>query len=278
MLFFFVIGKIKHMEMNHMLFGMPTLIENHTIADCAALCRELRLDFIELSMSLPQYTLDEIDIPYFKEISAGYGIFYTIHLDENVNVADFNTGIADACCRYISETIRLAGRLGTPVMNMHLPLGEHFTLPDGKVFLFDVYRDRYLRSMVKFRDLCEAAAGDSGIKICVENCSGFPAFQREALDLLLKSPVFGLTLDVGHNHGTGGLDEPYIMENRNRLHHMHLHDALGRKNHLALGTGDIALERYLTLAEEQNCRVVLETKTTAGLRQSAEWLKQRRLV
>ena len=261
-----------------MLFGMPTLIENNTIEDCASLCRELGLDFVELSMSLPQYTLDEIDAPYFKEICARYGIFYTIHLDENVNAADFNTITADACCRYISETIRLAEKLDAPVVNMHLPLGEHFTLPERKVFLFDIYKDRYLRSMVKFRDLCEAAAGDSGIKICVENCSGFPPFQREALDLLLESPVFGLTFDVGHNHGTDGMDEPYITANRDRLHHMHLHDALGRRNHLVLGTGEIALDRYLSLAGEQNCRVVLETKTITGLRQSVEWLKQRNLL
>ena len=33
--------------------GMPTLIETETLEECAALCRELELDFIELNMNLP---------------------------------------------------------------------------------------------------------------------------------------------------------------------------------------------------------------------------------
>ncbi len=33
------------------------------------------------------------------------------------------------------------------------------------------------------------------------------------------------------------------------------------------------VEKYIQLANEQNCRVVLETKTIDGLKQSVEWLK-----
>ena len=58
-----------------------------------------------------------------------------------------------------------------------------------------------------------------------------------------------------------------------RLRHMHLHDARGRRDHLALGTGEVDWPRYLSLAEERSCRVVLETKTAAALRQSADALR-----
>lgn len=115
----------------------------------------------------------------------------------------------------------------------------------------------------------------SDIKMCVENCDGFPEFQKEALSILLKSPVFGLTFDIGHNHGCGGVDEPYIIQNKQHLCHMYMHDALEKKNHLALGTGELDIDKYLSLAEEQNCRVVLETKTIEGLRQSVNWLRQK---
>jgi len=37
-----------------MQYGMPTLIETNSIEECAALCKELHLDFIELNMNLPQ--------------------------------------------------------------------------------------------------------------------------------------------------------------------------------------------------------------------------------
>ena len=150
-------------------------------------------------------------------------------------------------------------------MNMHLSRGVYFTLPDRKVYLFSEYREQYLKNIFNFRIMCEDAIGDSNIMICVENCEGFLDFQKYAIAILLESPVFGLTFDIGHNHVCGGLDEPYIIENKEHLDHMHMHDALGKKDHLALGTGELDLNRYLTLASEQNCRVVLETKTIDGL-------------
>ena len=69
-------------------YGMPTLIETNTLCECARLCAELGLDFIELNMNLPQYQLQKTDADYFKRIATQYGIYYTIHLDENLNVCD----------------------------------------------------------------------------------------------------------------------------------------------------------------------------------------------
>lgn len=254
---------------------MPALIEAAEISDCAALCAELGLQFIELNMNLPQYQLDEIDIESFKNIAAKHGIYYTIHLDENLNVSDFNPYVAEAYRRTVSDTIELAKELGAPALNMHLSEGVYFTLPDKKVYLFDEYKERYLKSIAVFRDECEAAIGKSNIKICIENCSGYKDFQLEALDILLESPVFGLTFDIGHNHGVGGADEPVIMSRKDRLCHMHIHDAAGKKNHLALGTGELDLRKYLSLAAQTNSRVVLETKTIAGLMKSVQWLRKR---
>ena len=96
-----------------------------------------------------------------------------------------------------AETIALAKQLDVPVINMHLSTGVYFTLPDRKVELFSVYREQYLKSMAGFRTLCEESVGDALLKICVENCGGFPDRQKEALDMLLESPFFGLTFDVG---------------------------------------------------------------------------------
>lgn len=254
---------------------MPTLIEFNTIEECAELCKELNLDFIETSMSLPQYTIDSIKISKFRSIADEYGIFYTIHLDENVNFSDFNAYAADASKRYITDTVQLAKKLDVPTINMHFHRGEHFTLPDRKIDLYAVYRDRYIKSIYSFRDVCENAIGDADIKICIENCNGWPDFQKEALDILLQFPVFGLTFDIGHNHGCGNLDEAYIIENQGHLCHMHMHDALEKKNHLALGAGELDLDRYLSLAEDQKCRVVLETKTIEGLKQSVNWMRQK---
>ena len=260
------------MALGIMSLGMPTLIETNTLENCAKLCAELELDFIELNMNLPQYQLDKIDVDYFKSIADKYGKYYTIHLDENLNVCDFNSYVADAYIKTVADTIKIAKQLDIKVLNMHMAKGVYFTLPDRKVFLFSEYKEQYLKSIIDFRNVCENAIGENDIKICIENCNGYEDFQKEAIELLLESKVFALTFDVGHNHGIGGTDEEFIMKHKNRLHHIHLHDAKGRKNHLALGTGEIDIEKYIDLAKEQNCRVVLETKTIDGLKQSVEWI------
>ncbi len=255
-------------------YGMPTLIETSTLEECAELCEELGLDFIELNMNMPQYQLDKIDVDYFKGIADKYGIYYTIHLDENLNVSDFNPYVAQAYTKTVADTIEIAKQLGVKVVNMHMARGVYFTLPDRKVYLLSEYKEQYLKSITAFRNMCEAAIGDADIKICIENCDGYEDFQKEAIELLLKSNVFALTFDVGHNHGIGGTDEEFIVKHKNRLHHIHLHDARGKKNHLTLGTGEINIEKYISFANKHNCRVVLETKTVDGLKQSVEWLKK----
>lgn len=156
-----------------MEFGMPTLIEAAELDACAALCRQLGLEFIELNMNMPQYQLDVFDEAYAAEIAAKHGIYYTLHLDGNLNVCDFNPYVAKAYTRTVLESIALAKRLRMPVLNMHL------------------------------------------------------------------------------------------------------HDALGKKNHLALGTGEMDIEKYLRQAQEQNCREVLETKTIEGLKASVRWVRDR---
>ena len=254
--------------------GMPTLIELPELADCAGLCRELGLQFVELNMNLPQYQTGCIRSDAFREIAERYGIYYTFHLDENLNVSDFNPHIAEAYLRTVLEAVELAKELGAPVLNMHLSRGVYFTMPEKKVFLFDVYGERYLESMAVFGDRCEAAIGGADVKICVENSDGYTDFQVQALDLLLESSVFGLTYDIGHNHGIDGRDEPVILRREERLTHFHFHDAQGKKNHLPLGTGEIDIQKYYNLAKSHNGRIVLETKTIQGLKQSVKWYRQ----
>lgn len=262
--------------MNRMDFGMPTLIELKSLEACAALCNELGFQFIELNMNLPEYQADRIDADAFDEIARRYGIYYTIHLDENLNPCDFNEKVANAYADTVLQTIELAKRLRIPVLNMHLSKGVYFTLPDKKVYLFDEYEDFYLSKLTDFRDRCEKAIGGEDIKICIENAGGYDKeFLQKGLALLLESKAFALTFDIGHNVGIGGGDEEVIMSHKTKLCHMHIHDAKNKCNHLPLGTGELDLPKYFYLAKTQNCRVVLETKTVVGLKESVEWIKSR---
>lgn len=254
-------------------FGMPTLLENKDIDDCALLCRKLSLDFIELNMNFPQYQTDMIDIEHFKEVGEKNRLYYTIHLEEDLNVCGYNKEVTAAYLRTVEKTVGIAKQLEVPVLNMHMAEGIHVTLPGEKVYLFGLYRELYYQRLCEFRTMCEAAIGSAGIKICIENSSGYSQYAREGIELLLESQVFALTFDLGHDHGTGGLDEPFIRKHKDRLVHMHVHDAVGTKNHLAVGTGEIDLRDKLTLAKECGCRCVLETKTIEGLTESVKNLR-----
>ena len=87
--------------------------------------------------------------------------------------------------------------------------------------------------------------------------------------------MFGLTMDIGHNYCTSRMDEPVIMERKNRLNHMHMHDARdGKKDHQAVGAGELDIPAFIALADSCDCTVVLETKTEEGLRQSVAWLRE----
>lgn len=258
-------------------FGMPSLIETKNVEQSAAICRELGLRFVELNMNFPQFQPWSMDAEELKRIAAEYGIFYTVHLDDDLSIADFNPYVCDGYRRTVRETLELAKSVGIPVLNMHLSKGAVYTLPQRKVYFFGEYKETYLEKIRTFREECEALIGDSNICICVENTDGFLDFHREAIEVLLESPVFGLTMDIGHNYCTGKMDEPFILERKQHLHHMHMHDARdGKKDHQALGTGELDIPHFLALADGCDCTVVLETKTENGLRDSVAWLRKNR--
>jgi len=255
-------------------FGMPTLLELDGLDDCARLARELGLSFVEINMNMPQYQIDRLDEAALRRASAG-GVYFTFHLDENFNPSDFNRAVARAHIETAAATVRLARRIGAPVVNLHMAAGVSFSLPGGKAHLFDVYRDQYLAGLREFREACREAAGD-GVMLCVENTKGFLPFMREGILLLLERECFALTLDIGHSHAAGGADEAFILGHFDRLNHMHVHDSAGGRSHLVLGSGEVDLAGRLSLARERGCRCVVETKTAEGLRASVDWLKKER--
>lgn len=249
---------------------MPTLLEIDGVEDQAKLCRELGLNFVELNMNMPQYQSDLIDVDLLNSVADKYGIKYSIHLDENTNISDFNPYIASAYLQTVKDTVDVAERLNAHIINMHLSKGVYFTLPDKRTYLFDKYLDVYLESVVAFREICEKRIGSSNVTVCIENTDGYEDFQLKALDILLKSRAFGLTFDIGHSHAAGDRDEKFILSNINKLKHFHIHDAAGKRDHLTLGEGEINFRKYLEVARQLDASAVIETKTADALRRSCQ--------
>ncbi len=274
-----------------MQFGMPTLIENGALEDNICLCKKLNLQFLELNMNFPEYQLHKLEhTDKFFRAAEEAGLYYTIHLDENLNIADFNLLVANAYLETVKRTLEVAKKLiplrneygekeQPLVVNMHMHHGIFITLPDRKVQMYDRNFDVYFHSFLKFRALCEKWIGDSDIIVSIENTDGFREYEKRAIEYLLESPKFGLTWDIGHSKAIGETDVPFMMEHSNKLGHFHIHDGIAQsdkekgRNHLALGDGEIDIQERLSMACNRNARCVLETKTIAALKKSVEYLK-----
>ncbi len=253
-------------------FGMPFLMELDTVEDAARLCDELGLAFVELNANFPPCRTERLDAATLRVMKERYGIGFTLHVEEECDPFTFNPDVRRAWQDTLRASLRMSREAEMPIVNMHFPRGVYITLPTEKVFLYKRYREEFLASVRDLIVLAEEELNGSGVRLCIENTSGWQPHQREAIDLMLTSPVFGLTLDIGHSHGVSGADEDFFLARRSRLWHMHGHDARGKRCHLALGDGEIDLGDRFRLAKSCDARVVLETKTVAALTASVSRL------
>lgn len=261
-------------------YGMSALLSCAGAEECAAVCSELGLYFVELNQNLPAYLPGNLNVQTLRQLQEKTGVRFTFHLPEALNPFDFSPEVAAAYREEAVQTIRIARELAEPddavVVNMHMPEGVYFTLPDRRIYLMEVYAKEFGERLRQFREECASEAGKQ-VLICVENCEGFHPWQKQALSFLLESPSFGLTWDVGHDDFSGGADRTFLMEHANRIRHMHLHDGggEGKSPHLPFGTGKIDLPSRFRFAVEHGCTSVIEVKTVEALVKSVEWMKQR---
>lgn len=257
-----------------MTFGMPYLLEMSSISECVHLCKALGLSFVELNANFPVCQLDRVSPEELRALTAETGVTYTLHIEEECDPFAFNPAVRAAWLETIERSLRFAVGMGMPVVNMHMPHGVYITLPDRKTYLYMQYAEEYRAALADFRTLCERILDGTSTRIVIENTDGWMPHELDAIEFLLESDVFGLTLDIGHSHGVDDVDEAFFRKHDDRLLHMHGHDARGRKNHLALGDGEIDLRERFGWAKRRNARIVLETKTIEALRASVLLLPQ----
>ena len=255
-------------------FGMPYLLEMQSIEECCALAHELGFQFVELNANFPDCLVEKLDPAKLHRLGCKYGIYFTLHIEEECDPFAFNAAVRAAWLKSIRHALSIATALQMPIVNMHFPHGVYITLPERRVFLYDKYGAEFQTALADFRSMCEEALGGTSTRIAIENTNGWKPHEQRAIEYLLESPVFGLTLDIGHSHGMEDADEPFFRQHDERLIHMHGHDGLGRKDHLALGDGEIDLAERFAWARRRNARVVLETKTIAALRTSVQRLEK----
>ena len=255
-----------------MEYGIPSLMAFSDTESHAAFCAENGYRFTELNMTYPWFGTGRLNADELLRLKGKYGIGFTLHLHDQVNPFELCDEIRQASLRMISDALKLAGDAGITRVTMHLMPGMYSSVNGVKQFIYEHCLDDYLEYVKRFRDTVTQTAGEKTV-LCVENTSGYHSFQREAVELLLTSPAFGLTYDVGHDAKTGWKDAEFVQAHSDRIRHFHIHDCSDGANHLAFGAGTLELKKYLSMAAGLDCTVLAEVKEAGALLTSRKYLQ-----
>lgn len=253
-------------------YGIPTLLEFSSTDDLARFCADNGFAFVEMNMTFPWFQMGAIDADMLCGLRKKYGIAFTIHLHDQVNPFEFSPEMRRGSIDNIRFAMELACTLGISRVTMHLLTGTYSSINERKTYLCEHLKDMYLNHVRTFIGIVEDRLRGHDTVLCIENTSGFQPFQQDAIELMLKSDVFGLTFDIGHSYKAGGKDEQFILSHIEKLRHFHIHDCSIKANHLAFGAGGLDLPRYLNLAEQTGCSVVAEVKESGALLRSKAYL------
>lgn len=261
---------IKGVYMFH--FGMPTLLEFKDLEENAKFCHEHQLEFIEINMNMPEFQVEAMDAEYLKALMDKYGIYFTFHMADNMDVVNFQEEVRDVNVKLVLKTLDFAESINSPIVNMHMQKGVYFTMPTEKIFIYQKYMDRYLSYVNEFKQKVVQHLYGKKVHLAVENTGDFDReFIRSGTKTLISQPGIDMTYDIGHDHSFGN-DREFIIDHLDKIRHMHIHDAVGEDHHLALGSGEIKLERYIGFAKNYDIRCVIEAKTITALTESIQVL------
>ncbi len=255
---------------------MPTLIEFRDIHENIRLCKELNLDFIELNMNLPICLPESMPANEIMRLKKLYGIDFTIHLPEEIDLSSFHLPIRRGHIERCKETIEWAHAAEIKTLNMHLNNGIYFTLPQQRVWINEQYEAKYLELLLdSFAELYDLS-NKLSVKLCIENACNFNvSFIKRALNMLSSTfDNFYLTWDVGHDAKVNYAEQPLILSHAKQVRHMHLHDFNGKSDHQPLFTGVVPLENRLKFASEHDLSIVVEVKTSFALKESIYKLRE----
>jgi len=254
-------------------YGMPSLLELEDLTTNVVMAQSLGLNFVEINCNVPEFQVERLNPKALLELTKATGIHFTFHLDEYMSITDPNPAISEAYINSVLASIEFAKQAQIESLTMHLINGVVFTLPHKKVYVYEKYKDYYLQRMLIFRNRVTQAIGDSKISLNIENVGGFESYMRESIELLIESPVFGLTYDCGHNARYGQVDWTFLQSHSTRIRHMHVHDCQGQRDHLPFGEGDLDIPTEINFASQSAAKIVLEVKTAEALKRTVETLR-----
>lgn len=245
-----------------MKYGMPTLVEFNSILENVMFAKNNNLGFIEINMNLP----------YCFNLKNGelnkYEFDFTMHLSEELNIGELNDNLFKKYLNEIKRQIELGISNNIKRYTIHLNSGVHFTMPDKKIFLNNIYLDKYLKQIKKSCDILNKIALDNDIYINFENTK-IESFTKEAIKIISGYKYLGFTLDIGHNEKNENKAFK-LFNDTGKIRHIHMHDYDLFNDHLALGDGCIDFSKYNKVIK--NNYVVIEIKRCEELIKSINYI------
>jgi sugar phosphate isomerase/epimerase len=258
-----------------MMLGMPALVEYTSLDQLIELCMKLKLDFIELNMNLPYNFIQKLPPNELKKITSDTNIKFTMHMPDEADIGSFYESVREGYVLLFSDTIEWAKEAGVKLLNMHIIEGPKMTLPDTKVYIYDKYSEEFTDNFIKSIKTLSNKAQKYNILLAIENSANVSKkYIQAALDKALTYPNIKLTWDTGHDAVSNFKDEIYLMQNREHIAHMHLHDSKGTNDHQVLFEGELNIKKLLNFAQSMNIMALIEVKTEEALIKSVNNLSK----
>lgn len=254
-----------------MRIGMPTLTEYDNIKEQILLCHQLGLNLIELNINYPYCDLEHNDLEEILTLSQQNDVAFSIHYDEYANFASFQKEIREAWIQHFKKTVLLASKIKAIRITIHLFEGVHVTLPNEKVYVNDVYYQRYIHLLKQSLKECFDFAKTHHIDLCIENVSMPPFLVKTFKELFAEQ--FHFTYDCGHHYEFDFKALPIYEKHWELVKHIHLHDVMGTSPHKALGTGILDVKTMLEIAKMNDIDIIIEVKTDEAIKESVRYLK-----
>lgn len=254
-----------------MILGMPALVEYTSLNQLLELCMKLKFNFIELNMNLPYNFIQNLNPHDLKKITKETNIKFTMHMPDEADLGSFYESVRRGYVQLFSDTIDWAKEAGVKLLNMHILEGAKMTLPDKKIYVYEKYSEEFINNFINSIKILSMKAQKNNIILSIENSSNFGrAYIQNALDEALTYPKIKLTWDTGHDAVSNFKDQIYLLENREHIAHMHLHDAKGSHDHQALFDGELNIMKLLYFAQSMNIKTLIEVKTEDALIKSVK--------
>jgi len=208
---------------------------------------------VEISgRSISPNTLSTADIDWLIAQATEYGITYTIHFPMDTAPGSHDLERWNRDLDVMKLALQIAGKISCPVIVLHPgpidnPGIEPLEASEG-------LRQESIENLRRFLREAAPHASEAGTAICLENMhhrqGDVIQSYQDLIDLVdtVDHPNIKITLDVGHAFIHDGLPEA-IAAFGDRIHHIHLDDALNGKDHLPIGKGELNLDLYADMLQ-----------------------------